>query len=393
MKKYFVLILLFAVLNGCQESPTSVGGGILNSSDLLSVSLINSYDANFAQTTKNFQKKINLGAASRVLIGKYENLTSSGLIKYSFVLPDSVSLAVQNNKLSVLKSWMELPVTYRIGDISTLNFQLKKILSPWTSVGFNEDSLSGISLDNTNLISSSIHKTDSLISFSVQNDFGFEWIKNQVNEQRTLNRGVIFEPQSGTNAMVGFPALVSAISKDNLPKLYCQVSYDGKLDTVIAYSSTDLHVIKNNNSLSGDDKIVLQSGTGLRTNLWFDLSAIPVNAIISDAKLILYRDSVLTTTGSITSDSVFVNALFDSTTDSIYTGLNSRLLARKGNIYEGRIFDIVQYWLSSVSKNQGLQLRIVSEDSNINKLVFKGSSYSDAALRPRLVIFLSNIDN
>ena len=71
MKKYFVLILLFAVLNGCQESPTSVGGGILNSSDLLSVSLINSYDANFAQTTKNFQKKINLGAASRVLIGKY----------------------------------------------------------------------------------------------------------------------------------------------------------------------------------------------------------------------------------------------------------------------------------------------------------------------------------
>jgi hypothetical protein len=393
LKKYFVIVLLFAVLIGCQESPTSVGGGILNSSDSLSVNLINSYDKNFAQTTKNFRKQIKLGAASRVLIGRYENVTSTGLIKFSFVLPDSVSLAVQNNKLSVIESWMELPVTYRIGDISTLNFQVKKILSAWTSVGFNEDSLSQISVDNTNLIISSVLKTDSLFSFSVQNDFVSEWIKNQVNEQRSLNRGVIFEPQTGSNAIIGITSLISTISKDKLPKLYCKVSYDGKLDTVIGYSSTDLHVINNNNPLSGEDKIVLQSGVGLRANLWFDLSSIPSNAIISDAKLILYRDSILTATGSITSDSVFVNALFDSNTDSIYTGLNSRLLARKGNLYEGRIFDIVQYWLSSDSKNQGLQLRIVSEDSNINKLVFKGSKYADTAFRPRLVIFLSKIDN
>lgn len=393
MKKYLGLIFIVAVFFGCQESPTSVGGGILNSSDLLSVKVINSFDAAFPQTTKNFQKKLIMGAASRVLIGKYQNATAYGLIKFSFVLPDSVSLAVQNNTISVTKSWMELPVTYRIGNLSTLDFQIKKINSPWTSVGFNLDSLNNINLDNTNLIISAIQKTDTLISFSVQTDFGFEWMKNQVNNARYLNRGILFEPSIGSSAVIGTPALVTAILKDQLPKLFCQVSINGKLDTVIAYSSTDMHVVKNESSVLGSEQIVLQAGTALRSNLSFDLSSIPANAIVSDAKLILYRDSNATTLGSISADSVFVNALFDSNTDSIYTGLNSRLLARKGNTYEGRIFDIVQYWLSSPAKNQGLQLRIVGEDSNLNKLVFRGSSYSDASLRPRLLIFISNVDN
>lgn len=393
MKKYLVLLFVVAIFIGCQESPTSVGGGILYSSDLLTVSIINSYDHAFKQTTKNFQKKIVMGASSRVLIGKYQNVTAYGLIKFSFVLPDSVSLAVQNNSISVKKSWMELPVTYRLGNLTTLDFQLKKINSLWTSVGFDLDSLNNISVDNTNLITSSLQKTDTLISFSVISDFAFEWMKNQVNNATSLNRGVLFEPSISSSAVIGTTALVTAIDKGYLPKLYCQIEISGKLDTVIAYSSTDMYVVKNEAEISGNDKIVLQAGAALRSNLRFDLSSIPQNAIVSDAKLILYRDSASTILGSLSSDSVFVNALFDESTDSIYTELNSRLLVRKDNTYEGRIFDIVQYWLSSPEKNQGLQLRIVGEDSNLNKLVFKGSGYSDASLRPRLLIFLSNIDN
>ena len=380
-------------LAACQESPTSVGGGILNSSDLLNVQSINSFDKSMAQHSSSFRKEISLGSSKRVLIGIYDGAVASSLIKFNFVLPDSVSLAVQNDKLTITKSWIELPVTYKIGDLSTLNFTVKKILGAWTSSGFTEDSLAKLGIVDQNLVSGSLSKTDSLIKFNVDNFFAYEWMKNQVNNNSSLNKGLIFQPFNGSNAIVGIRALYSLVSKAQLPKVVCEVQYDSKKDTVFAYSSADLHVVSKSPISFSDDEIVVQAGLGIKSKLTFDLSQIPANSIISAAKLVLYRDSLSTKIGSISSDSVFVNALYDSTKDSIYTRLDSRLLVRKGNTYEGAITDIVQYWLSGSDRNQGLQIRIVSEDLTINKIVFRGSKYFDATLRPRLIIFLSNLDN
>lgn len=393
MKKFAIILLVGLLQIACQESPTSVGSDILNNSDLLNVKSINSFDENFIQHSSIFRKKISLGSSSRVLLGKYDGSTATTLIKFNFVLPDSVSLAIQNNKLSITKTWIEFPITYKIGELTSLDFSAKKILGGWTSSGFNEDSLNILNIDNQNLISGGINKTDSLIRFDVENSFANEWMKNQVNNNSGLNKGLIFQPLAGSNAIVGITALYTLVTKDQLPKVISVVNYDGKTDTVYAYSSADLHVVSNSSIDFAQNNLVLQAGLGLRGKLSFDLSTINENSIINAAKLILYRDSISTQIGSISADSIFVNAFYDSTKDSVYTNLDSRLLVRKGNTYEGAITDIVQYWLSGDNKNQGLQLRIVGEDSNINKVVLRGSKYHDAAFRPRLIIFYSNLDN
>jgi len=393
LKKFLSLVLFGLLTIGCQESPTSVGGGILNSSDLLNAQSINSFDGNFIQHSSGFRKPINLGSANRVLIGKYDGVSATSLIKFNFVIPDSVALAVQNNNVTISKSWIELPVTYKIGDLADLGFTVKKILGAWTSIGFTEDSLAHLSVVDQNLISGSVNKTDTLIKFNVENFFAYEWMKNQVNNNSSFNKGLIFQPTISSNSVIGVPALYAARLKDQLPKVICEVKYDGKTDTVFAYSSADLHVASKSSINLPNDEIILQASLGLRSRLSFDLSSLPANAIISAAKLVLYRDSSKTMIGTISADSVFVNAFYDSTKDSVYTGLDSRVLVRKGNTYEGAITDIVQYWLSGINKNHGVQLRIVSEDANVNKIVFRGSKYFDAAYRPRLIIFLSNLDS
>lgn len=389
INKYLLIFSLFIstalLLLSCDDEPTSLGGNLIPNQDIIDILTINSLDSSFSQTSKYYEDSLSLNSSRRVLLGKYNNVESTMLFKFIFFLPDSIITAINDDKLVVQSSWIEMVPNYIFGESTNqYDFSVHEINSSWSSLTFNKDSLSSLDYDINNL-SSDQKITDSIITFNFDKTITEEWLQLAAQENQAANNGVYYKHSSATDKILGFPALTAA-TPASITRLMVLVEVPGEFsDTIVAPATSDVHVVLGTLPVGNSENIFLQGGLAARANLWIDVSAVPGDAIINKATLFLHYDSTETIIGSVPSDSIGVLILKDSTENVINTSFSPILLRKINSVYQGDITQFVQGWISE-TENEGIQLFLTSEVPTVNKVAIKGSTSLDKSVRPYLEI-------
>lgn len=381
---FITSLLIFFIVSSCSDTPTDLGSDLLNS-DLIEVVSFDSQKDSVYQTSYSFKKVIPLGGASRILIGKADNLTANALFVFTFIISDSLKELVRNDSLMVLSAKVELTPEYVFGDSNaTFDYSVHKINSSWVSSSFTSDSfLSSQFVYEPNDLSSNRIEGDSLYSFDFDANIVKDWLKNQVDTSLANNNGIVILPTATTNKIVGFVAFNPEISNDTKVKAIVQKLGTTLQDTLTAFVLSDVHVIIGENTVT-PERMIVQAGVVSNSYLFFDLSKIPDKAVINYAKLSVELDTLNSKFGSSYTNAL--RAFLVTNLDSLKVDENTSVsLFRNGVKYEGNISTFVRYWLNQ-KDNQGIILKAGNETDGVEKFILKGSSYPVYEERPKLEI-------
>ena len=377
-------LFLFFFVSSCSDTPTDLGSDLLNP-DLIGVVSFDSQKDSIYQTSYSFKKVIALGGASRVLIGKADNLTANALFVFTFIISDSLKQLVRNDSLVVLSAKVELTPEYVFGDSNaTFDYSVHKINSSWVSSSFTADSFlsSNFTYDPNDLSSNKV-ESDSLYSFNLDANIVKDWLKYQVDTSLAKNNGIVILPTATTNKIVGFVAFNPEISNDTKVKAVVQKLGTTRQDTLTAFVLSDVHVIIGENTVT-PDRMIVQAGVVSNSYLYFDLSKIPDKAVINYAKLSVELDTLNSKFGSGFTNSL--QAFLVTNSDSLKVDEKTpESLFRNGKRYEGNVSAFVRYWLNQ-KDNQGIILKAGNETAGVEKFILKGSSYPVYEERPKLEI-------
>lgn len=377
-------VLLFVFVSSCSDTPTELGSDLLNP-DLIGVVSFDSQKDSVYQTSHSFKRVIALGGASRILIGKADNLTANALFVFTFIISDSIKQLVRNDSLIVLSAKVELTPEYVFGDSNAIfDYSVHKINSNWVSSSFTADSFLSSQFNyEPNDLSYNRVESDSLYSFELDANIVKDWLKNQVDTSLAKNNGIVILPTATTNKIVGFVAFNPEVSNDTKVKAVVQRLGTTRQDTLTAFVLSDVHVIIGENTVT-PERMIVQAGVVSNSYLYFDLSKIPDKAVINYAKLSVELDTLNSKFGSGFTNSL--QAFLVTNSDSLNVDEKTpESLFRNGKKYEGNVSAFVRYWLNQ-KDNQGIILKAGNQTAGVEKFVLKGSSYPVYEERPKLEI-------
>ena len=375
--------LMTLVLYSCKDNPTLVGANLLKN-DYINVKQLDSFTDSLHQTSSYYKKVLPLGSSGYLLVGNEANVKASILIDYAISLADSVITDINNNAVQVVSSNIQFIPAYTFGD-STLpiDFSVHKVNSVWTSVGFDSDSLSALSYDQTD-VSSNHRFSDTLVSVDISNSLVTNWIKEVGDSTYSSDYGIYLLPASNSKKIVGFEVLNSSLTSAS--SLHIVLQKPGVYtDTLIFYPSKDISVVQGDLPPAVNGDMFIQSSLSINSKLWFDISSIPKSALINNAELTLTRDSISTITGNPYTNSLGVYILGDSATDVLSDSTQILTLAGSGNIFQGSITAFVQSWVDK-GNNQGLLIKTSTPYNGLELFAIKNSNNANLSLRPRLQI-------
>ena len=383
-------LALTLIFISCNQDPTSVGSNLIPAQDKIGFKQLDSYQTNLTQRTSYFENKVKLGTANYVLLGKNSYAESSILLLYNIYLPDSLLARIKTGELIVTSATMNMIPRYTIGDKSAyFDFSVYQIRSLWSEIGFDRDSLSQLNYD-ANDVKSGLTTTDTTITFNLSTNVVSEWLQRKADSTSApKNYGLFFKPKPSSQKILGFRAIeVTSATNESLLHIILERPTTGYKDTVIVSPYEDVHVMTG--SLPPvSSNFYLEGSLTLQSKLFFDLTQLPKNIIISKATLSLNVDSTKTLDGSLQSDSVLVRVLADSSLNK-YTrdSLVTTIVERKGNIFSGDIAWMVQKWLNG-DANEGVILSLTDETTSAARISFYGSADPNKSLRPKLnIIYL-----
>ena len=375
-------LLFLALIYSCSDSPTSIGKNLLGP-DYLAIDSINSYQNSIAQTSTYYKTPIRLSDSPRLLVGKYENVEASTLMRFGVVLPDTLQEAFLNSNLTIVDAKIELTKEYKIGDVSSPpDFSAYFVNSGWTSYGFNADSLPGLDFNPTE-ISSNIAETDSLITFNIDEPTINAWFSTASDTAVHTNRGIYIKPNDAASGIIGFDAYNIALL--GLPQLNVIVIMDGVTDTLSFISIEDVSAIKGDKPAVPAGDIAVQAGLAVNSRVRFDLSSIPKGSVINKAQLTVFIDSSATHHGDSYTNSLTAYFAIDTSINS-YDTTSAVVLSRTDNYFTGDVVRFIQSISSGYHDNNGIVLAAGGQNLGVDIFGLKGSDAADPALRPRLVI-------
>ena len=379
----------------CEDDPSSLGLENIPDGDKIGLLEINSVDVPMEQKSSFYNASLidstwDPGTSTRLLVGKNLDVTSSMLIMFRSGVADSIKEYYDNNKLTIQKAWIELLPVYTLGDKSEpFSLEVSKINSAWNSSLFDKDSLEQLVrpyISDTRTISD---LNDTLITFEIPNEMANDWLVGSIKDSTELNYGLLFEPTSSSNKILGFYSLhQDNVSNgfDNIPVAKIEINKTGSgLDTLLFYSSRDVHVVDGNIPSDDGTFIYLQGGFPLRANYYIDISAIPEHSIIVDAELEFHYDSTLSRIGTVKSSTINLLMYKDSTTKSLISSYRSLTRDTLENKFTGNVKQFIQSW-NEDTDNQGLFVNMLDEEYTLNRLAIYGPKYSDPLLRPKLTV-------
>lgn len=381
----FIILSVF-LFASCNQDPTSIGSKLIPAQDQINFKQYDTYQLNVSQKSSFYSHNMKLGTASKVILGKNNYAEADLLYRFNIYLADSLLNYIKNNQLSVTSAWMTMKPTYKLGS-TNLNFDFSayQIRSTWNVIGFDRDSLPNLVYDNTNVMSS-LSVTDTLVKFNLQPGVVQEWLKWKADSTSSpKNFGLIFKPNPTCQRFLGFDAYVPNVT-NAIPFLHFILKKAPSfVDTVNVSPFMDIHILTGSLPAKSND-MVMEGSYSIRSSLFFDLSSLPKNIVVNKATLELQRDSLNTTDGVPSTDSLFVFMLVDSisrkmTKDSVV----ATILNRSGNLYSGNVTWIIQKWISGTD-NQGISVELNNEYFTPARLSFYGSGDPNKLLRPRLKI-------
>lgn len=369
----------------CSDSPSSLGSDLL-SQDLINILELDSAKDSLFQSSSVYKKVIELSSASRLLLGKKDNVEAAILIKFLIGFADSIKQQLINNELSVLSAKVEFIKNYTYGNSTApIDFSVHKINSSW-STGFTSDSLPLLSYD-ANDISFGKTFSDSINSFNFDSQTALNWLKASADSSIPIDNGLYIKPSVSSEKIIGFQALT--ITDVQIPYLKIVIQKTGVYsDTLSFFPSVDLSVVSGALPDVGIENIGIQAGLNTEARLFFDLSSLPKNIVVNYAQLTLTLDTIKTITGTSFTNSLRVNYLTDSTTLAIDSSF-SLFLDRDGNTFKGSVTSFIQRTVVE-NNNQGLLLSASDKLNGVELFAIKGSNASALIERPKLQIIYTS---
>jgi len=389
LKKFSFVLLVVPVLifTSCSDEPNSTGYGLLNPEDLIEIKTFDSVRDSISQEFKQLIQVENLGASRRILVGKYNDLTASALIRFEFVFTEELKTLLKENKVNVSSAKLKVFPIYKFGDSPRTNFSFNvhEIKSWWDSDQFTADSLNPSHFDYDNSsIESNLIDGDSVISCELPNSKVLEWMKAISDTGIKNPSGIYLKPTASSNFIRGLRAIGSSTNTSTLEVAF---SKDGTTtDTIYAVTVAVVHVVTTTENYNDPLVLTLQSGILSKAKLKFDVSAIPKNAIINSAVLELTRNFSKSEFGTSFQDSLYVLRLTDTSKIAIDSNFAPVLVQIDSNIYEGNISRIVQDWLNT-GMNYGLLLSPRDPDGGVERFVFESSNSLDPNKKPKLRVY------
>ena len=347
--------------------------------DNLKINELDSYNDSLAQKSSYLQRTLKLGASYTLLVGKDDNLEASTLLNFLISLPDSLKNSINSDSITVTGANLQIFRAYPTKENdSYYDFTVHKVESGWTS-NFTADSLSMLSYDPSD-ISSNKSLTDSLEQFDISNDFAFSLLKYSTDSLGT-DYGLYIKPTENSKKVVGYYSLYNGL---NVPLLTIAIQKLGAYpDTLFFYASSNVSVVTGNIPASSlQSRIVVEGGLAVNSKLWFDISRIPYNAIVNDAKLTLKINTAETYMGD-TTNSILASFLTDSSS-IVLDSTTVATFSTENNSMTGTITSYVQKWVNT-GTNEGVLLYPRNQIGSVDLFTFYGSGAVDS-LKPRLHI-------
>jgi hypothetical protein len=205
-----------------------------------------------------------------------------------------------------------------------------------------------------------------------------------VVDTNTKNYGFIIKPQNMSGVLSVYSNLAAT---GYTPVLQIVYNFSGVRDTVFVSSSYLTSVARTTITTvapQGRYRFV-QSGTGLRENLLFDLTRIPNYSIVNYAQLTLFADTLNPQYSGNTPDSLIAYYVTDPSTHAIYTG-NPMTSAQDTVIRNKFTFNVTIAIQQMLNKgNYGFLITRYDESSNVGTSFIYNENASDS-LKPRLTI-------
>ncbi|MGB5530888.1 MAG: hypothetical protein WBQ32_13050 [Ignavibacteriaceae bacterium] len=381
---YILPIFLLAaslLFLSCSDEPSSLGIELIGS-DYIIVRTYDSVNDTINQNSSYQKRVISLGNSDWILVGSYQNVKASSLLKFIFGLADSLKNDVKADNINVLDSWIELRNRYTYVDtLATMNFTVHKVNSPWSSTAFTIDSLSKLQYD-MNDVSSDFSISDSTYTFHIDEALSLGWIKNSADNTLENNFGIYLEPTMSSNKIIGFQALTPLSSQ--AAKLTVVIEKPGVYtDTISGFISADISLVDGPVPNLPQGLMCVQSSVSINSKLTFDLGVLPSGVVINKAELFITSDSLNSVKGSSFNNSLRVFYLKNA--DSTITEGNPISLLFNDNQYTGTITSFVRNWVSR-DENFGILIEAGSPTLGLDLFVLRGSDYSEISERPRLRI-------
>ena len=381
-KLSIILACLLLIIISCSDDPSSIGVNLIGN-EYLVLNNFNTQDDSTTQTSHYYKNIGYLGLSSRIFIGKRGDLEASTLMKFDFIINDSLQDNFLDDSIKINYAGIRLLPEYTYNDAAqSMDFTVHKITNYWTSSFYTIDSLPTLTYDNTDLISNRSFN-DSLYTFNIDKNIVLSWIKSSIDTNLEKNYGIYFKPTAGSGKIVGFPAF--SLYDTLYAKLTVVVEKPGfYTDTLSGFLTSDVSVISGNLPTLPNGEIAVQGGLVVESKLFFDLKNIPKNVIINNAQLILNQDttnSVLSKSGAGT---IRIFSVVDSTTDSVNTS-NTVLMTRQDDIFTGNITSFINNWVN-YQNNQGMILTTGTQTDNLELVAIKGSNYADFKQRPQIKV-------
>lgn len=370
-------------LYSCSDAPRNFNSNLLGA-DQINIQSVNSLTSGFQQKSTSFKTVVPTGASHTLLLGQYNNQKASVLIQFAIYLPDSMKTDLASSAITITDGWVDFVRTNIYGDsTASMDFSVHKITSPWTSYGFTSDSLkSTFTFDNTDISSNRNTSLDSINSFHLST----QYLTDLFNGLATSapDYGIYLQPASSSQKVVGYQAVLSGSTEQpalkivvNKPGVYTDtLGFDGYGD--VSVLDGDLPSVP-----SGD--IVMQSSLVGQSTIAFDVSSIPQNAIINQAKLYLNVDTLNSKFGANYAPVMAVFNIADSAAKLIDSTFSATTVSLYDTTYQGYITGFVQKWVTT-KQNQGIILSPQDGLNGMDIFAFKGSNATEPWKRPRLEI-------
>lgn len=376
----FSILSLFILFNACSDDPSSIGSDLLKEGEIQISSLDSNIDS-INQYSNSFVLQKPLGSSNFLILGKStnQNIESDILMHFNIYLNDEIKSLF--NGIKLISTDIKLYPGYKFGDTtSAFDFEAYEIKKSWDGNKITFDSLYSITYDNINVIKNKII-TDTLYTISIDTSLVRNWFQANIDTNLAKNYGLIIKPNASTNHFVGFNSFNLQINSPTLRTVIQKP--DGGIDTLTFSIFSDTYVINGSLPQLSNDKFVLQSSLMINSMVHFDLSKIPMDAIINKAELTITSDSLeskLTSTFSSIINAYYIN---DSTLKK-YDNTFYISLLRYGNQYKGDISRIINQMIHN-KNNQGIFLTIGSEMNGLDFLSFYNQN-SDTEKKPNLKI-------
>lgn len=385
IKLTIFLSILSLIILSCSDDPSSIGIDLVGTDNLLVKSFDTQVDSTI-QTSSIYKEVVSLGLSSEIFIGKMGNVEASTLMKFDFILDDSLHSGFLNDSIIIKEAFIKLTPNYTYNDtLQTMDFNVYKILNYWASSGYTIDSLTSLDHDIVDLISNK-NFTDSLYTLDIDKNIVLSWIKTSIDTNLEKNYGIYFKPAMSSGKIVGFPGF--SLSDTSYTSLTVVIEKAGVyIDTIPGYLTSDVSVIGGELPALPGDEIAVQGGLTVKSKLFFDITDIPENVVINNAQLILTQDTLNSILSKSGAGSIRIYRIVDGTTDSVDYA-TTVLMTKSDDVFTGTITSFVDRWIND-KDNQGMVLTTGTQTDNLELIAIKGSNYSNFLERPQIKVVYS----